>query len=192
MALPKPDLLSPEAYLEQERSATTKSEYWDGVVVAMSGASRNHNVITMNLLGLLLTQTQGRECRPWGSDTRLSIPACKRYYYPDMMLTCGDEVWEDRHFDSLLNPTLVVGVLSESTAHYDKSEKWDCYQRIPSLQAYMLVAQDSVHIEVYQRQEVGWLYSVFTQIETALDLTALALSLSLASLYKDTHQREED
>src|ERR1051325_1552816 len=113
--------ISPQEYLERERTANTKSEYYDGVIIAMAGASPNHNTITFNLNGLLYTLLQGKPCRGFSSDMRVRVPDCNRYYYPDLSVVCGEPQYERlAGVETLLNPTVVIEVLSDSNEKTDR------------------------------------------------------------------------
>jgi Uma2 family endonuclease len=180
----QPPRLTPEAYLKRERDAETKSEYDDGLLTAMSGASLEHNMIASNIQGILFGQLHGGICRPLGSDMRVRVPECNRYFYPDMSVVCGKPVCEMLvGVPSLLNPTLVVEVLSASTAERDLGEKWECYQTLESLQAYVLVAQNRSFIALYRRQENGWLYSSTNDLQGVVSLDAIGCQLRLADVY---------
>src|SRR5262249_33624204 len=150
-----------EEYLEGERAAETKSEYYDGVIVAMAGASPEHDRISGNLLRHFGNQLEGTPCEPFTSDMRVRVPECNRYYYPDVSIACGGSEFEGLSgVRSLLNPTVIVEVLSESTEKTDRGDKFLCYQTLPSLQVYVLIAQDRSQVEIYTRKpEDKWEYA---------------------------------
>jgi Uma2 family endonuclease len=176
--------LTPQEYLERERKAETKSEYHGGIVVAMAGASPEHNTITSNVHGELYIQLRGKNCRPFVSDLRLSAPQCHKYFYPDVVVVCGEPRYETlAGMQSLLNPTLVIEVLSDSTEATDRGEKWMCYQTLDSLQTYILISQDRPFVEVYRRQEDGWFYSSAQDMENIVSLEAIGCELRLADVY---------
>src|ERR1051326_4266178 len=141
----------------------------------MAGASPNHNTITFNLNGLLYTLLQGKPCRGFSSDMRVRVPDCNRYYYPDLSVVCGEPQYERlAGVETLLNPTVVIEVLSDSTEKTDREEKLDCYRTLPSLQTYVLVSQDTPRVEAYVRQANGtWLYESANGLESVLPLSAL-------------------
>lgn len=149
MAEPRP-CLSPEAYLEQERKAEFRSEYFRGETFAMSGARRNH-VMLSGAMASLLRSALGLRCSVFQSDMRVHIPAAGLYTYPDVAVVCGEEQFLDDEFDTLLNPVLLAEVLSESTEGYDRGRKFAFYRQIPSLREYVLVAQDRKAVEVFRR-----------------------------------------
>jgi Uma2 family endonuclease len=150
-----------EEYLQNEAQAEVKSEYHNGEVVAMAGAQLAHNQIVGNLIGELYICLKGGNCQIYPSDMLLYLPDCEKFVYPDLMIVCG-EVQLDKAkrqgLDVLLNPTVIIEVLSESTATYDRTEKLHCYLMLNSLQQYVLVDSEKVHISTYTRTtENDWL-----------------------------------
>ena len=143
---------TPEEYLARERQTSGKSEFYGGEIFAMTGASRWHNLIVSNILRELSSQLKGRPCVAYPSDMRVKVSTTGLYTYPDVVVVCGDEQFEDTEQDTLLNPTLIVEVLSPSTVRYDRVEKSAHYRKLDSLQEYLLVAQDRPHVEHYARQ----------------------------------------
>ena len=176
--------LTPEEYLAFERKATTKHEYINGQIVAMSGASFAHNFITMNVANQLYNQLTGGECRVAASDMRVKAQQTGSYFYPDVVVVCGEPRAEDDRLDILLNPTVVVEVLSRSTEAYDRGEKFEHYQQIASLQDYILISQDEVRVEHYCRQESGWIQTEFRELEDILSLFSIGCELSLQDIYR--------
>ena len=134
-------------YLALERQAETKSEYLNGRIYAMSGASRSHNRITFNLARRIGNQLGGRRCEGYVNDMRVKVSPTGLYTYPDVVVVCGKEQFEDTHLDTLLNPTLIIEVLSDSTEAYDRGRKFLHYQLLDSLIDYLLVSQDAPRIE---------------------------------------------
>jgi len=181
--------ISPEDYLVQERAAQEKSEYLDGRVYAMSGASVPHNLISMNLGALLWNQLRGHTCRVFGSDLRISVKG-KRFFYPDVSVICGEaQFHDDQPKDTVTNPTLVVEVLSESTAAYDKGAKFLSYQGIVSLQEYLLVHQDQPLVEHYlRRADDTWIYQKVEGLGAVLELPSIQCSLKLEEVYLSVFQ----
>jgi len=175
---------TPEEYLAFERKATTKHEYLNGQIVAMSGASFAHNFITVNIATHLNIQLMDGECRVATSDMRVKVTEIDSYFYPDVVVVCGEPVPEDNVFDTLLNPTVIVEVLSPSTETYDRGEKFEHYQQIASLKDYILISQDKVHIEHYCRQETGWLQTEFAELEDVLSLRSIDCELRLQDIYR--------
>src|SRR5262249_28209470 len=154
--------ISPEEYLAQERLADFKSEYLRGEVFAMAGASYPHTLIKDNLAQEAGTQLKSGPCRVLTSDMRVRVNATGLYTYPDVVIVCDEPEFEDAVFDTLLNPRALVEVLSDSTEKYDRGAKFGHYRQIPSLQEYVLVAQDRPLVERYVRQaDNSWLLTVF-------------------------------
>jgi Uma2 family endonuclease len=185
VAHPKPCYVTPEEYLARERAAETKSEYYDGVIVAMAGASPEHDRIAVDFLRHLGNQLERSPCEPFSSDMRVRVPACNRYYYPDVSVACGGSQFEALvGVRSLLNPRLIVEVLSESTEKNDRTDKYDCYRTLASLATYVLVAQDRPRIEVFTRQpDDTWRHEVAKGLEAVLALPAIGCELKLADIY---------
>ena len=135
---------TPEEYIALERKAHFKSEYFDGHIIAMSGASRQHNLIVTNISGELHVQFKGRGCEVYTNDMRVRPSPRDTYVYPDVVVVCGEPEFEDDVFDTLLNPILIVEVLSPSTERRDRGEKFTRYKHLAALQEYVLVSQDKV------------------------------------------------
>ncbi len=142
---------TPEEYLVLERKAEYKSEYLNGQIFAMSGASREHILISVNLVRELSSQLRGRPCEVYNGDMRVKVNPTGLYTYPDVTVVCGEPHFDDKHTDTLVNPTLIIEVLSPSTEAYDRGEKFAHYRKLPSLTDYVLVAQDQVRVEHYVR-----------------------------------------
>lgn len=176
--------LTPEEYLTFERKATTKSEYLRGQIIARSGASFAHNFITADIVTHLNIQLMGGECQVAASDMRVKATQTASYFYPDVVVICGEPRAEDDNFDILLNPTLIVEVLSSSTEAYDRGEKFEHYQQIASLKEYILISQDKVHVEQYRRQGEQWLLTEFREIEEVLSLLSIDCELRLWDVYR--------
>jgi Uma2 family endonuclease len=182
----KPDRrITPEEYLEADRKADFKSEYLDGKVFAMSGASRRHNLIVGKLIVALGVQLRGRPCEVYPSDMRLRVPETGLYTYPDVTVVCGTPELLDGYFDVLLNPTVLVEVLSESTERTDRGRKAMHYRRIPSLEGYLLVSQEEPRVEAYRRMGEGeWRLTEAAGIDSSVTLDAIACTLALRDLYE--------
>jgi Uma2 family endonuclease len=184
MSAPAQKRLTPEEYLAIERAATEKSEYYDGHVYARSGASRAHDRAVGDIFGELRTQLRGGPCEIFTSDMRVKIEATNTYVYPDVTVACGELEFEDANVDILLNPTLIVEVLSPSTEAHDRGTKFAHYQTIPSLKEYVLVAQDRPRIEHYVRRENGhWDYSEVSGLDGVMHLPSIHCDLQLAEVY---------
>jgi Uma2 family endonuclease len=185
MAAPvRQNYYTPEEYLAQERKAEYKSEYVAGQIVAMSGASREHNLITANLARVLGSQLLDRPCEAYVSDMRVKVTARGMYTYPDVVAVCGDARFEDEQVDTLLNPTLIVEVLSPSTEAYDRGAKFAYYRQLPSLQDYILVSQDQVLVEHFVREDDGWLLTDTTDLGGIVQLPSIACELPMSEVYR--------
>ena len=175
--------LTPEEYLALERKATTKSEYLNGQIYAMSGASREHNLITTNILSGLHAQFRERACEVYANDMRVKVRPTGSYTYPDVVVVCDEPRFEDTRFDTFLNPTVLVEVLSPSTEAYDRGEKFAHYRQHNSLQEYILVSQNCVRVEHYLRQGEQWLLTEFSALDDQLDLASINCELSVREIY---------
>lgn len=177
-----PDLR--EEYLARERRSETRHELRDDGIVAMSGASRAHGRISWNLSGVLYPQLEAHGCEAYVADMRVLIPVTERYTYPDFVVVCGEPEFEDRELDTLLNPVLIIEILSPSTEDYDRGRKLFQYRSIPSLRAILLIAQDRLHVEQYLRQDDGsWLLTDTDSAKGVLDLSMVGARLALSDLY---------
>ena len=176
--------LTPDEYLAIERRAAYKSEYIDGAIVAMTGASRRHNLIAFNLAREIGRQLKGRPCEGYASDMRVRVPSTRLYTYPDVVVVCGEPQFEDEHVDTLLNPTLIIEVLSESTELYDRGKKFGFYRTVESLTEYLLVAQDECRVEQYVKQPDGrWLLSDYRSPGDVVELASVGCKLALSEVY---------
>ncbi len=185
--------LTPEQYLEIERKAAFKSEYYQGEMFAMGGAKYAHNVMAGNISASLHQQLRHAPCTVSSSDLRVLVSATGLYTYPDVVVVCGEPKFLDGHFDVLLNPVLLVEVLSPSTEAYDRGRKFKHYRSIESLQAYLMVSSDLVQADLYTRQpdtgagsspESSWLLTSASRLEDVLSLPSIACHLKLADLYE--------
>jgi Uma2 family endonuclease len=176
--------LSPQEYLAQERQAEFKSEYYQGEMFAMAGASEAHNLIMSNVIQTLGLQLKQRDCRVYPSDMRVKVNALGKYTYPDVVVVCGRGSFEDERKDILLNPVLIVEILSPSTEAYDRGRKFEHYQYIKSLAEYILITADAFRIEQYIRQtDWTWTYHEFHDERDAVDLPAIGCQLALGDVY---------
>lgn len=144
--------ITPDEYLQRERKAEYRSEYLRGEMFAMAGASANHNLIVLNAGSHLREQLKKKPCRVYPSDLKLRIEATGLYTYPDLSVVCGEPQFESDVCDVLLNPVVLVEVLSDSTEAYDRGKKFEHYRTIPSLKHYILIAQDRHSIDCFSRQ----------------------------------------
>ncbi len=184
-------LLTPEQYLEIERKAEYKSEYHDGEMFAMAGARRAHNRIVGNAIGGLYAQLRGRGCGIYGSDMRVSARERRSYMYPDVSVVCGEEKFLEDIEDNLVNPGLIIEVLSPSTEAYDRGRKFAYYQAIPSLNQYVLVSAEHVRVDVFTRESSGkWTLTSANKLEETIELTSVDCRLRLGDLYDNTGLQE--
>lgn len=175
--------ITPEEYLAVERRAEYKSEYIHGEVLAMSGASRAHNLITVEITTELNIQLRGRGCDVYSNDMRVKTKPSNSYFYPDVVVVCDKPRFEDNVFDTLLNPTLIVEVLSPSTDAYDRGEKFAYYQEIVSLREYIRVSQDRIRVEHHRLTETQWIGKTYETTEDVLKLNSIGCELPLRNIY---------
>ena len=179
--------LTPEHYLAIEREAEYKSEYYQGEMFAMAGAGWVHNLLVANLIAGLHPQLRSRPCRVCPSDMRVRVRATGLYTYPDVVVVCGEPQFLDERRDTLLNPSLLIEVLSPTTEAYDRGQKFEHYRSIESLREYLLVASDRVHVDQYTCQADGrWLLTSADRLEDSLDLQSIGCRLALLDLYEKT------
>lgn len=171
--------LSAEDYLEMELSSPVKHEYVAGEIFAMTGTSDSHNIIAGNLYMLLREHLRGTPCRVFMSDVKLKVDTADAYFYPDLMVTC--ETAPDSHFRE--QPKLIIEVLSDSTAKYDREDKRQMYQSLPSLQEYLLVAQSCMDVRVHRRVGNDWEMTIYTDGET-IPLRSLELDVTIERIYE--------
>lgn len=183
VANPQARFPTPHEYLEAERASDVKSEYINGQVRMMAGASRNHNLIVANLLRDLGNDLFDRPCEVYPSDMRVAIPNANSYFYPDVVVVCGDPKISN-YRDNLENPTVLIEVLSPSTAATDRGTKFFIYRQIPSLQDYLIVSQDEPLVEHYSRKgEDTWLLTTVRDRDAQLLLDSIGCTLTLDRVY---------
>jgi Uma2 family endonuclease len=182
-SLPK-TYITPEEYLALDRNAEVKSEYYAGRIIAFAGASKRHNLIVVNVLAGIHRQLLDRACNVYPSDMRVRISKTGMYAYPDIVVTCGEEQFADNNSDILLNPIVLIEVLSESTANYDRGDKFDQYRRIESLREYILVSQEPYRADQYIRQnDTQWLLTEYHRAEDIIRLNSISCELALKEIY---------
>ena len=176
---------TPAEYLALEREASTRSEYLGGQIFAMAGASRQHNLITGNVVRELGARLRRTPCEVYPSDMRVKVSSTGLYTYPDVVVVaCEEPEFEDAELDTLLNPTVLVEVLSKSTADYDQGQKFEHYRTLASLREVLFVAQDSVHLVHYRRQsDDTWILAETRDPEHRLALTSIGAEIPLTEIY---------
>ena len=180
---PKTQFTSVE-YLTLERKAECKSEYFNGEIFAMAGATPEHVLIVTNVVSELHGQLKSRHCTVYSTDLRLKVSATGLYTYPDVIVVCGEPQFDDDHKDTLLNPTFIVEVLSNSTKDYDRGGKFEQYRMLESFIEYVLIAQDKHHVEHFVKQPNNyWLFSETNHLEDALELSSIDCHLALTEIY---------
>ena len=189
--------LSPEEYITLERKTIPKAdivrnEYINGKIVAMSGASRSHNLISFNISGELRTRLKGSGCEAYTNEMRVSTPSTSSYFYPDVVVVCDEPRFEDDVFDILLNPIILLEVLSPSTEAYDRGEKFSHYRQLESLKEYILVSQDRVNVERYLRKQDEWGLTFFQDLNDVLPLASIQCELPLQEIYERVTFPEEE
>jgi len=175
--------LTEDQYLALERAADFKSEYFDGEMFAMSGASMQHGRLQRNLITELSNALRDTPCEPFGSDLRVRVSR-RMYTYPDVTIVCGKPILADERQDVLLNPTVIFEILSPSTEKYDRGLKLQHYRTIESLQDYILVDQSQIRIEHYTRQDKNvWTLRDYQSLEDTMTIASIDAALSLARVY---------
>ena len=180
--------LSIEEYLEFERAAHEKHEYYRGEIFAMAGAGTEHNIIFSNVFGDIGYRTKGTNCRPFGSDMRMHIPENTLFTYPDIAIYCKNisSLWGSTD-DNIKNPTVIIEILSISTQRYDRTSKLKFYQDIPSLKQYIMIDSRKICVESYTKaNDVNWIFETFKNLEDTLIIKSIDLSLPLKDIYTDT------
>ena len=177
-------LLTAEQYLEIERHAEYKSEFYNGEMFAMAGAAEAHNQLVWNLISQLARQIGSGSCRGYPSDMRVRVSPTGLYSYPDVVVVCGEPQFLDDKRDTLLNPTLITAVLSPSTEGYDRGRKFEHYRSLTSLCQYLLISSDRIHIDLFTRQPGGeWLLRSSEQPEETVELESVNARVGVAELY---------
>ncbi len=188
---PKYDYVSPERYLEMERSSEQKHEYFKGEVFAMAGVSKAHNIIVKNLNTIVLPFLKGKNCDMFGSDLRIHIPENSLYTYPDCSIICGEWETTDEEKDTVKNPLDIIEVLSKSTKDYDRGTKFTLYRSIKTLKEYLLIDSLSVSVELFTRQQdYSWRLTEYKQLTDSFSLSTIGLTLFLQDIYDDVNFSE--
>ena len=176
--------LSQSDYLEFERNADTKHEYFQGEIFDMSGASLKHNIISTNTTITLGNSLKGKKCRPFGSDLRIHIPLNTLFTYPDITVICDEIQTTDDKFDTITNPTVIIEILSASTRNYDLGKKFMLYRQIKSLKHYIMIDSEEVRVMMYSKNnDETWIFKEYTHVDHQLHIKAIATTLKIEDIY---------
>jgi Uma2 family endonuclease len=183
---PKYNYVSQEAYLAMERASEEKHEYYKGEVIAMSGASWEHNVIVKNINTIVLPFLKEKPCDMFGSDLRIHIPENTLYTYPDFSIICGKPETTDEEKDTVVKPSVIIEILSPSTKDYDRGTKFHLYRSIKTLQEYILIDSTSICVEIYKHHpDNSWQLTEFKQLSDNFFISTIGLTLQLKDIYED-------
>ncbi|QXU39873.1 Uma2 family endonuclease [Pedobacter sp. D749] len=173
-----------EEYLEMEKASTEKHEYFLGEIFAMSGAGFNHNLIFSNVFGVLAHKLKGSKCIPFGSDMRMNVPENTLFTYPDISIYCNEIKHLNEDEDTILQPTVIIEILSPSTKNYDKGKKFNLYKDIPSLKEYIMIDSESVSVEAYYiDEEKNWVLNQQKELSEALTFVSMGFNVALNDIY---------
>ena len=189
-AVPKP-IYNADQYLALEQGAEYRSQFYFGEIFAMAGASRRHNVVAANVLANIHPQLKGRSCEVYQNDMRVKVHP-DFYTYPDIVIVCGEPEIERKNGENLLNPTVLIEVLSPSREKFDRGDKFRFYRLMPSLREYVLVSQDRVNVEHYLRQEDNsWLFAALNEEGDVLELPSVSCLVNVRDIYDKVDLTEE-
>lgn len=178
--------ISIQEYLEMEETSLEKHEYYKGEIFAMSGARVPHNKISRNFLYALGKRLEGKSCQPFGSDQRIHIEANTLFTYPDISIICGDIITLNNDNWNVLNPTVIIEVLSPTTKNYDRGEKFKLYRDIPTLKEYILVDSESIHLEVFRMNENNhWELEEYNSLAENFKIEAIRESVAITEIYNN-------
>jgi Uma2 family endonuclease len=177
--------ISIEEYLDMENASMEKHEYYKGDVFAMSGAKVRHNIISGNLFIALGQKLKGKKCKPYNSDQRIHIQSNTLFTYPDISIICGEIITLNNDDYNVLNPAVIVEVLSKSTKNYDRGEKFKLYRDIPTLKEYIVADSESIHIEVFRLNENNhWELEEYNSVENFLFIKAIDEKILISEIYE--------
>jgi Uma2 family endonuclease len=180
-------ILSPEEYIKFENESQQKHEFFKGEIFAMAGAGLKHNQIFKNLFFELCSALKGKSCQPYGSDLRIHIPQNTLYTYPDISIICRELISSTEELDSVVEPVIIIEILSESTQNYDRGAKFKLYRDIPTLKEYIMVDSDSISIECFRVNKTNhWELEEYKTLEQILSIPTLAVNLSIKQVYEGT------
>ena len=177
---------TPDEYLAQEEVAGFRSEYRDGEIVSMTGASINHNQIAGNVYAFLKFMLRKTDTKPYIGDLRLWIPQYRQYTYPEVFLIQGQPVFQERRTDTIMNPCLIVEVLSKSTKDYERTDKFRYYRSIAELQEYVLINQYRTEIEHYTKADGNsWLFRAYESSKDKIIFASINIEMTIEDIYED-------
>lgn len=177
--------LSPVAYLQQEETAVSKSEYLAGELFPMAGGTANHNRIAVSVCSMLDSLLETGRCEVFTSDLKLWVETYELFTYPDAMVVCGPTQYFPQRTDAILNPTVIIEVLSKSTRSLDQGEKFVWYRSLPTVQDYVLIDQYRVHVDNYHKLASGqWLLTEYTSLDDLITLESVNVEMSVSQLYR--------
>lgn len=193
MIAEKRQFITEEAYLSMEQVALERSEYYKGEIIPMAGASKQYNRIKENVAGEIYAALRESNCRSFSSDMRVHLPETSLFAYPDIVIVCGEPQLKDNEFDNLLNPTVLIEVLSDGTEDYDRDtpvrgRKFQRYRKIPTFQEYILIDSQAIDVEVWRKNELG-LWTLVEQVTTPTEsftIDTIGLTISLQKVYDRT------
>ena len=188
MIAEKRQFITEEAYLSMERIALERSEYYKGEILPMAGASKQHNRIKENVSGEIYAALRESNCQSFSSDMRVHLAETSLFAYPDIVIVCGEPQLQDNEFDNLLNPAVLIEVLSEGTEDYDRGRKFQRYRKIPTFHEYILIGSQVVEVEVWRKNEMG-LWTLAEQVTTSSEsftIGTINLTISLQRVYDRT------
>lgn len=194
MALARQEIYTPEEYLALDEKSDARHEYWNGEIYMMSGSTPAHNRITLNLIGALDRVLARRKapCTVYATNLRLRIEKANVFSFPDVMVICGELEYYAKRRDVVLNPIVIVEVMSDSTERFDHTKKFAAYRQIPSLQAYVMIDQRSVFVECFQKDESGqWIVQVYDSLKQTLKLDCMSIGISLRAIYAQISLRPQ-
>ena len=176
-----------EEYLQMEETSAEKHEYYQGEIFAMSGAKVQHNMISLNIAIALGNKLKGKTCKPFNSDQRIYVEKNSLFTYPDISIVCGDPETRNNDELNLVNPTVIIEVLSSSTKNYDRGEKFKLYRDFPTLKEYTLVDSESISVEAFYINDTGhWELTEYKNMEDTLFIKAIQSSFELSEIYEGT------
>jgi Uma2 family endonuclease len=191
MLLQGKNKISPEEYLTSERESEIRNEYFDGEIFAMAGASREHNQISSNIVRVLGNQLLEKPCSVFSSDMKINIREVGKYTYPDIVVVCEKEEFEDGNNDVLLNPIVIIEILSDSTEAYDRGENFAHYQLLTSFVEYILISQYFYRVEKFtRRDDETWIYSKYQTAEHIVSIEAVNCEIPVSEIYRKVNLKQ--